>query len=115
SWSASVSGSSSMVPSGGTSPPSATSAEAGRKSVSRLGLLALFRRGQHGVRHHAGLVAHLLLDGVRHVLVVAQELLGVLQPLADPLAVIAEPGARFLHHVGLHPEIDQLADLADPL
>src|SRR5204862_3892485 len=35
--------------------------------------------------------------------------LGVLPALADALAVVGEPGARFLHHPGLDAEVDQLA------
>src|SRR5690348_17262396 len=69
----------------------------------------------HGVRHDARLLAHLDLDRISHLGMIPQELLGVLPPLPDPLAVVAEPRSGFLHHARLHAEIDQLADLADTL
>ena len=42
----------------------------------------------------AGILAHRSLDRSRHVGIVAQEGLGILAPLPDPLAVIGEPGRR---------------------
>src|SRR5271166_2138379 len=82
--------------------------------IRRLGLAALVD-GEHRIGHHAGLLAHALLDRVRHCRMLAQERLGVLPPLADALAVEAEPRARLLDHAGLHAQVDQLAHLADAL
>src|SRR5271165_388395 len=76
--------------------------------IRRLGLAALVD-GEHRIGHHAGLLAHALLDRVRHCRMLAQERLGVLPPLADALAVEAEPRA------GLLDQVDQLAHLADAL
>ncbi len=42
-----------------------------------------------------------------------EEGLGVLAALADALAVIGEPGARFLDDAGLDAQIDQFAGLGD--
>ncbi len=69
----------------------------------------------HGVGNHTGLLADPLLDRLGHLRVVAQELLGVLASLADPGAVVGEPGAGLLDDVGLDAEVDQLAHLADAL
>src|SRR3954465_12609920 len=68
---------------------------------SLLAALALVA-DQHGIRHHAGLGAHLVLDGRGDLRVVPQEGLGVLAALADPLALGAEPGARLLDDGRLH-------------
>src|SRR5829696_10528782 len=62
-----------------------------------------------------GVLADRRLDPVRDVGVLAQEALGVLASLAEALAVEGEPGARLLDHAGLHPEVDELADLGDAL
>src|SRR6201995_3404046 len=45
----------------------------------------------------------------------AEELLGVLPPLADALAVVAEPCAGLFHNSGLHAKIQKFANLADAL
>src|ERR1700730_9654884 len=45
----------------------------------------------------------------------AEEYLGVLASLADALAVIGEPRARFLDDAGLDAEIDELAALGGAL
>src|SRR6185437_4221877 len=83
-----------------------------RNSVSRFGLLAVVRKGKHRVGDDAGLLTHAALDGVGQLAMFAQERLRVLAPLADTLAVVAEPSAGFLDHGCLHAKIDQLADLA---
>src|SRR5207237_3413403 len=63
----------------------------------------------------AGTAADRLLDQLADVRMLPQIQLGVLTTLADPLAVIGEPGAGFLDDAGLHPEIDQLAAFRDAL
>src|SRR5260370_29747137 len=55
------------------------------------------------------------LDLVRHLGMITQVLLGVLTPLADAVALEAEPGARLLDHAALGAQIDQVALVADPL
>ena len=60
-------------------------------------------------------VADGLLDLGRDLGMVAQELLGVLAALADPLRLVGEPGAGLLDHAGLDAEVDQLAGLGDAL
>src|SRR5690606_9877365 len=53
--------------------------------------------------------ADLRLDIGGHLRVLDQELARVLLALADPVAVVAVPGARFLDDVLAHAEIDDLA------
>src|SRR3546814_15653602 len=48
-------------------------------------------------------------------LIFLEELLGSLAALADPRAVVGEPRAGFLDHIGLDAEVDQLAGLGDAL
>ena len=57
----------------------------------------------------------LRLDLLRHVGVLAQELLGVLAALADALAVEGEPGAALLDRAALGAEVDEVALAADAL
>src|SRR5215471_18309967 len=57
--------------------------------------------------------ANLLLDVGGDVLVVDQELARVLLALPDPVALVAEPGARLLDDVLLHAEVDDLAFARD--
>src|ERR1700716_3341953 len=57
----------------------------------------------------------LVCGPVPHIGMIAQELLGILAALTDPLARVAEPGARLLDHAGLDAEVDQFADTTDPL
>src|SRR5260221_2812072 len=73
------------------------------------------RGGYHGVGDEAGIAADGTLDGVGDRRVFLEEVLGVLAALADALAVIGEPRARFLDHPGLDAEIDELAALGDAL
>src|SRR6516165_9469928 len=57
----------------------------------------------------------LRLDLAGHVGVLAQELLGVLAPLADAIAGEAEPGAGLLDGAALGAEVDEIPLVADPL
>ena len=82
-------------------------------SFSRFGLLSLVQRREHGIGHHARQFTHALLDRIGHVVVISQELLGVLPALTDPLAVATEPGTGLFHHACLYPQVDQLANLAE--
>src|SRR6185312_12827726 len=63
----------------------------------------------------AGVGTDLLLDHLGDLWMLLEEILGVLTPLADALAVIGEPRTRLLDHPGLFAEIDQLAGLAHAL
>jgi hypothetical protein len=88
-------------------------------SARRLGLRALLGIGalralEHGRGDEAGVLADLPLDGVGDPGVLLEEGLGVLAPLADPLAVEGEPRARLLDDAGLNPEVEQLAGLGNP-
>src|SRR6201987_5078862 len=56
----------------------------------------------------------LLLDPVRQVGVVAQEVARVLLALAQLIAFAGVPGAGLVHDPLLHPEVDQAALAADP-
>src|SRR3546814_10492880 len=58
--------------------------------------------GDHRFGDETGIGADRLLDGVGDFGMVAQIGLGVLAPLADPVAVVGEPRPRLLDHVGLH-------------
>src|SRR3546814_19157538 len=57
--------------------------------------------------------ANRLLDPVEKLSIFLEEGLCVLAPLADPLRIIAEPGARFFHEPGLHAQVQDFADLGD--
>src|SRR5882757_4296038 len=88
---------------------------AAARLFGRFRLVIFGWRDHQRVRDDTGLFAHLGLDRVRHVGMIAQELLGILAALTDPLARVAEPGARLLDDAGLDAEVDQFADTADPL
>src|SRR5690349_14977236 len=79
----------------------------------RPGLFLALRPRPPGLCPDSRLGAHPAFDAGGDLRVVAQELLGVLPPLADALAVATEPGARLLDHIGLDAEVDELADLGD--
>src|SRR5580704_11956202 len=66
---------------------------------------------ENALGDQAGILAYGAFDLVGDIRVFLQELLGVLAPLPQTLALVAEPGARFLHHASLDAEIDKLADL----
>src|SRR5690242_12986310 len=52
---------------------------------------------------------HRLADFLGDVLVVLEELLGVLAALAEPHRAVVVPGAALLNDVGRHREVDQVA------
>src|ERR1700733_5432770 len=70
---------------------------------------------ENALGDQAGILANRALDLAGDVGIVLQELLGVLAPLPEALAFMAEPRARLLDHAGLDAEIDQFADLGDAL
>ncbi len=70
---------------------------------------------QRSGREDAGIGAHLVLDRLGDLGVLAEVVLGVLAALADALAVVGVPGARLLDDAGLLAEVDQLAGLAHAL
>src|ERR1700694_2628554 len=92
-------------------------------SSSRISLLhrllafgvALGTAGQDLLGDQAGVLADRRLDFCGHVGVGLEERLGVLTALAEPLAVIGEPGAGFLDNAGLDAEIENFAHLGDAL
>src|SRR5665213_159539 len=57
----------------------------------------------------AGVLADGLFDPRRGLGIVAQECLGILAALAEPLAVVGQPGAGFFDDACLDAEIDQFA------
>src|SRR3954452_19745979 len=71
--------------------------------------------GTRGIDRHAQLLADLGLDLVGQVRVVAQEVLGVVAPLAEAQIAVGVPGAALDHELVLDAEIDELAVLRDPL
>src|SRR5205823_755739 len=73
--------------------------------VFRIRLLAVLA-GQDFLGNEPGVLAHRGLDFGGHVGILLEEGFGVFAPLADALAVIGEPGAGFLHHAGLHAQVD---------
>src|SRR6478609_4027989 len=73
------------------------------RSTSRLSCWLWSRRGQS---HR---LPDLSFKAGRDVLVVLQELAGVLASLADALAFIAEPRARLFENVLIHGNIEQIA------
>src|SRR5215813_14804044 len=81
----------------------------------RLVLARLLGAGEDLLGDEAGVLADRGFDLGAHVGVVLEERLGVLAALADALRVVGEPGARLLHHAGLHPEVEDLAGLGDAL
>src|SRR6185437_165534 len=66
-------------------------------------------------RDQAQCFAHLGFDLRRDVLVVLEELAGVLAALANAFALVAEPRARLLDNVVVHREIEQVAFFRDAL
>src|SRR6185369_14028682 len=95
----------------------------GRGAVRRRG--ERVNRAASGGRRGGGPVAHVPLDPVvgQHLAldlagqvgVIDEELLGVVAALADALALVAEPGARFLDGAALAAEVDEVALVADAL
>src|SRR5829696_4899932 len=63
----------------------------------------------------AELVVDVQQDALAHLLVILQELLGVLAALPEALLAVGEPGAALLHHVVLYPHVQQAALARDPL
>src|SRR5881397_1711348 len=63
---------------------------------------------------HAQLLADLGLDLVGQVRVVAQEVLGVVAPLAEAQVAVGVPGTALDHELVLDAEVDELAVLRDP-
>src|SRR5262249_56845048 len=59
----------------------------------------------------AGVLPDRGLDPGGDVGIGLEKRLGVFAPLADALAVIGEPGARFFDHARFHAKVDQLAAL----
>ena len=59
-------------------------------------VLTGFRVGQHLLDDQAGIGADGALDLLGNLRIVLEELLGVLAALADALAIVGEPGTRFL-------------------
>src|SRR5512140_2086882 len=72
-------------------------------------------RREDVVRGKAEVRPDLLLDFVRDVGIVPEELLRVLAALPDTQVPVAEPRSRFLDDLHLDSEIDELARLRDPL
>ena len=71
--------------------------------------------GQNLLGDQAGVLADRRLDLRGHVGIGLEERLGVLAALAEPLAVIGEPGAGFLDDAGLDAEVEDFAHLGDAL
>src|SRR5262249_35212046 len=103
---------------------------AGGVALSRAGLGFLLVHDRHGQdvrllaprplrrrvhRRQAEPLAQPAVDLGADVRVVLQELPRVLAALADALAVERVPGPRLLDHLVVHPEVEQVAFLADPL
>src|SRR5258708_6995941 len=77
--------------------------------------VALGAAGQNLLGDQAGVLADRHLDLRGHVGIGLQERLGVLAALAEPLAVIGEPGAGFFDDAGLDAEVEDFAHLGDAL
>src|SRR5260370_20006 len=102
-------------------------ASAGRRSSAQLAHVRGERRSRSkssafgrllGVRQNpfgdqSGVLPDRRLDLCGDVRIGLEKSLGVLAALADALAVVGEPGAGFLHHAGLDPEIEDLAGFGD--
>src|SRR5215831_3822449 len=69
--------------------------------------------GRPDIAANAVVSKHLGLDLPRHVDMIAQELLGVLTPLPDPVPLESEPGPGLLDHATLGAEIDEVTLVAD--
>src|SRR5208283_3123660 len=71
-------------------------------------------RGRFGGRLVHQFLAHLGFDLVRHRVIGAQQLAGVLASLPDALALVGIPGAELLDDILFGRNIDQLALLGNP-
>src|SRR5690606_24912385 len=76
--------------------------------VRQIPLTAVF---QKLLCNQPGILAQCLLHLAGELGVVAEELLGILAPLAEALRIIGEPCTGFLDDSGLDAKIDQLAGL----
>src|SRR5262245_27553530 len=85
----------------------------GRAAAASRGAAA--QAGTARVAGDAEVGEDLPLDLLRDVGMLAEELLGVLAPLADAVAGEAEPGARLFDRAALGAEVDQIAFMADAL
>src|SRR4051794_767358 len=91
---------------------------AGTRSILRRLLavgVALRGAGENLLRDQPGILPDRRLDLRGHVGIGLQERLRVLAALAEPLAVIGEPGTGFFHNAGLDAEIEDFAHLGDAL
>src|ERR1700694_671450 len=77
--------------------------------------VALGTACQNLLRDQAGVLADRGLDLRGHIRIGLEERLRVLAALAEPLAVIGEPGAGFLDDAGLDAEIENFSHLGDAL
>src|SRR6202171_708074 len=77
--------------------------------------VALGTACQNLPREQAGVLADRGLDLRGHIRIGLEERLRVLAALAEPLAVIGEPGAGFLDDAGLDAEIENFSHLGDAL
>ena len=80
-----------------------------------LEIVAPIRSLEELLGDQAGILAQRQFDLVGDVRIVAQEQLGILAALAEPLGIVGEPGARLLDDAGLDAEIDQFAGLRHAL
>src|SRR5581483_1262416 len=86
-------------------------AAAGRLLRRLLGLAVLLRYA--GRPEQTPLLQHLAADLLRQGRVVAQVLLDVLPPLAQPHVAVAQPGAALVDQLVLEGQVDQVALAAD--
>src|SRR5215212_5976665 len=63
----------------------------------------------------AELVVDVVEDTLADLVVLLEELLGVLAALAEPLLAVGEPRPALLDHVVLYPDVEQAALARDPL
>src|ERR1700753_2612935 len=77
--------------------------------------IALRRAGQDLLGDQAGVLANCHLDLRGHVGIGLEQGLRILAALAEPLAVIGEPGAGLLDNAGLDAEIEDFSHLGDAL
>src|SRR6516162_3817394 len=82
-----------------------------RRLLGGVLVLAAVFAGEDFFGDEAGVLADRGFDLGGDVGIGFEESLCVLAALSDALAVIGEPGARFLDHARFHPEIDELAAL----
>src|SRR5439155_5421568 len=69
--------------------------------------------GDLGFADHAELAADAVFDCLEHLGVVPEEELGVLAPLAEPLAAVREPGAGLLDDPFVDGEVEEIARARD--